>query len=178
MEERCGCRACDPWSLEGDGDRGCHRLGSERAYRLHGKTGIDIRVTGWESVVEARQRGQSGAFFVVVSPLITMDTDNSKGHPGPESSGGAGAAHSGLRLEVGDLRDFTYRKKNGELRRYRVTVGRVQGSQFSGLCSRTGRILHNLRMDNIVEFHPVEEASEAEAHSGAQDKSPGQQGLS
>lgn|GEM_PF-1586135 len=114
----------------------------------------------------------------MVAPLITMETQNSNGHLGLKASGGPGAALSAHRLEVGEVRHFTYRKKNGELRRYQVTVGRVEGTRFSGLCSRTGRILHNLRLDSILEFHPVEDVSNAEAHSGAQDKAPGEQGLS
>lgn len=110
-------------------------------------------------------------------PTITMQTHNSKDHPGLEAAVGSGAAHAGFRLEIGEVRDFTYRKKNGELRRYRVTVGRVQGSRFSGSCSRTGRILNNLRMDHIVEFHPVDEAPEADGYSGVRDRIPGEQGL-
>ena len=55
-------------------------------------------------------------------------------------------------LQIGQTFAFTYEKLDGELRRYRIIVDRINADVFSGRCLKTGRILNNLRLASVIKF--------------------------
>jgi hypothetical protein len=84
-----------------------------------------------------------------------MDEKSLPAAPSSEDGSGSARGPSNARLEVGQVYAFTYRKKDGEPKIYQVEVDRTDGIVFSGTCRLSKRILNNLQIDSIINFHPL-----------------------